>query len=147
MDDSAVNIITLVKLTGQIIVVAYESSWACSEQPPNELQHLLDELQSLGKVLTILRKYTQPSDHTDPNYPLRTTLQLVTRTGGPLSHCSQELETIWLRFCSGEGNGKEPAKPIVAWPWTEKELMLRIERLRKHRNILAQAVHMMDDHM
>lgn len=133
----AASVIAVVQLTGSLVSLTYEYLWGLGEVP-NDLEQLVSELQSLGKILAGLRNYIQADQKLQ--HPA---LREISGRGGPLWECSSELKGLQVQLESaGRSRGNSER---LKWPLSGKEVLLRISRVRKHKSVLSLALQAMED--
>lgn len=126
----AASLITLVQLAGQLTCVGY--SYICAvKRAPNDLRELVDELHSLGKILTSLQ------DYADTN-PQSTTLQKLNEADGPIKGCFRELEGLKLRL--GPRDGFKGFIAGLKWPLKGAETAQIISRIERHKSLFIFAL-------
>lgn len=135
------RIVALIKLTGNLVSLVYEHLWGVDEAP-KDLQTLVDELQSLGKVLTRLRNYP-PVDNTKEF--LSSMFRKLNASNGPLSECTIELKRLQLKL--GSGNLRNPAEGTrgLSCLLGTDGILPHILRIEKHKNVFTLALQLISD--
>lgn len=126
------SVIAVLQLTGTMITLGKDYIKGVKDAP-EDIQQLIDELQSLGKVLSTLR------DHIVNDKDLKSTaLQALNGQNGHLSACALELKRLQLKL--------EPEKGLRAkinrlkWPLKEKETFQYISRIERHKSLFTFAL-------
>lgn len=123
----AASVIAVVQLTGALIALGYDYISAV-KSASNDLRDLIDELHSLGKVLTILKDHVQ----TDKSLQYAA-LQSLNGQNGPIQGCDVELRRLQLKLEPKDGwRGKMNS---LKWPLKEKETYQHIVRIERQKNL------------
>lgn len=126
------SIIGVLQLTGALVSVGYDYIGGV-KSASKDLQDLVDELHSLGKVLIILQ------EHADSN-PKSAALQKLNSSDGPLKGCTDQLDKLKSKLEAGKALGFKGKVKNLVWPLKEKETMQYISRIERHKSIFTFAL-------
>lgn len=135
------SIIGIAQLTGKLVQVEYDYIGGVKDAP-STLRKLVDELQSLSKVLTILQ------GHARKDKSLKfTALQSLNGQNGPLVGIHRELEKLLLKLKPG-GKGLRSSiswrlKGTISklkWPLEEGETLEHIARIERYKSTFQLAL-------
>lgn len=128
----AASIIGVLQLTGALVSVGYEYISGV-KAASKDLQDLVDELHSLGKVLIILQ------DYADKNLK-SPVLQKLNDSDGPLQGCAKQLENLRLKLEAGRASGIKGKMRGLVWPLKAAETAQHISRIERHKSLFTFAL-------
>lgn len=135
------RIFALIKLTGKVVSLAYEHLWAADEIP-KDLQALVDELQSLGKSLTGLKKASETEATKKFSPPV---IEELNTLGGPLSECAAELKRLYFKLDSGSARDRGEYMGEPSRSPGKIHILSHISRIEKHKNVFTLAIQIIND--
>lgn len=130
------SLIAIIQLTGTVTCLGW-GYISGVKRAPKDLRDLVDELNSLSKVLSIVQDLAA-----DPNKK-STALQKLDDTNGPLKLCARDLEDLRLKL--EPRGGFKGFMDNIAWPLKETDTLQYIARLERHKTLLIFALNA--DHM
>lgn len=98
---------------------------------PKAMSKVMDEVNSLTKVLDTLRNYANAN-------PGSTVLSKLDGQDGPLQGCALELERLQQKLEPKEGWRKVRAR--LSWPLKEKDISEFSSRIERHKSLFVLAL-------
>lgn len=126
----AASIIAIIQLTERAATLSYRYTSGV-KQAPVHFQSLLDELDSLSKVLATLHDSAKAR-------PGSTELGKLSDHDGPLRGCILELEKLHGKLQPKVGWGRIINR--FMWPLKEKETFDMILRIERYKNLFMLAI-------
>lgn len=123
----AVNIVTLIQLTGKITCLGY-GYISGVKRAPKDLRDLVNELNTLSQILEILQ------DYADKNPDSTALLKLDT----PLQECVVELKKLEIKL--EPQDGLKGFLGNLKWPLKEVETLQYVARIERHKNLFILAL-------
>lgn len=131
------SVIAIAQLTERLIALGYVYLGG-TKAASKDLRELVNELQSLGKVLVVLQDYAQADQNLQS-----TALQSLNGQNGPLPGCALELRRLQLKLEPKQG--LRGMIQSLKWPFKEQETQQHIARIQRQKSLFILALTV--DHM
>lgn len=135
---AAASVIVVIQLAGAVSTLCY-GYIVKVKRSQKESQLLVEELNSLSKVLSALKEYT------DKDPQSTAVLQMLNDPGGPLPSCLSELEKLKTKFGSARKSFRRKITRSLKWPLEEEETFETISRIERQKTLFNIALN--HDHM
>lgn len=124
------SIISLIQLTGKLTGLGY-GYLGCVKRAPNDLRDLVDELNSLSRVLATMQNYV------DKN-PGSVAIQELGGINGPLQGCDLALKELQSKL--EPRDGFKGFMDNLKWPLKESETTRFVSRIERQKSLFSLAL-------